>query len=169
MSSFFDFLKNLQCLLCHHMHGQYLNMLSEHGSIFISLAWICSLNLALNCLPVCPTYFNGKVWQSNRYIPFCLNLSILYLEVSKCFKVLVALKLIFTFVLPKNRVIHLVSLPTYVKVTHFWFACSIGSIFFNVNCILNSINRTVVVMKMRCGFFALETESFNIIQMKFGF
>ena len=84
-------------------------------------AFLCSLNLCVKLLPVCPTY---ALLQS-RHVSLCA-LDLLYLSrvwgfgISRFWRVLLVCNVILSSVVLKRFVIKVVSLPVYVKGAHLY-------------------------------------------------
>jgi hypothetical protein len=81
--------------------------------VLVFMACMCSLNLVLKFLPVCPTYLFGQLLHLISYTPHWLYLSGFMFLVCRCFcKVLFVLYAIRILVFLNNFAMILVSLPT---------------------------------------------------------
>ena len=110
---------------------------------------MCSLNLVLNALPVCPVYFILQSGQVSWYTPhfsyvgwgfFCSQFKCLLI-------VLLVEKVTFTLVCLKSFMMNLVSFPTYVNFAHlcFW-GCVLWSCFFFFGSIVGVIFVVVTLL-----------------------
>jgi hypothetical protein len=92
------------------------------------IAYICSLYLVWNILPVCPMYFNGQYRHFIRQMSLLLYLSVrgwfyyvLYCVLrSECYFICIPFN---------NLLIFLVSFPLYIKVAHIFRCCESMSVF----------------------------------------
>ena len=93
---------------------------------------MCSWNLVLKVLPVCPVYFILHVGQVSWYVPHLSYLfwaGLCYVDKSLSI-VLPAVKTILRIVCLNSFVISLVSFPTHVNFAHFTFWVSCSCFFF---------------------------------------
>jgi hypothetical protein len=100
-------------------------------ALLLLIAWMCSLYLVLNVLPVWPTYFNGQSRHFIWYIPLLLYLSVC---VVLCFNMSLIVFFVWNttliYVFLKSLVICLTSFPQYVNVAHFFLCVLVLQVYF---------------------------------------